>query len=152
MKTSSLARSRLPAPSARAIAEVTPAPIPLLVVCRTSITNGNASEAPASALVPMRPRKKPSKTMTPTNARRFKRSPLRAATTSVESARLGEAWFAQREMAAQWSMAVMNLQCQAAESQVPPIPDRDLEQRLDKASCGGRAAAMEPDKVDSTRS
>ena len=71
-KTSSSARSRLPAPSARATAEDTPAPIPLLVVCRTSITNGNASEAPASASVPMRPRKKPSKTITPTNARRLR--------------------------------------------------------------------------------
>src|SRR5690242_15611300 len=70
--TSSLARSRLPAPRARAIADVTPAPIPLLVVCRTSITNGKASEAPARALVPMRPWKKPSKTMTPTNASRFR--------------------------------------------------------------------------------
>ena len=35
----------------------TPRPMPLLVVCRTIITQGNASEAPASALVPMRPRR-----------------------------------------------------------------------------------------------
>ncbi len=49
-----------------------PAPMPLFVVCRTSITNGKASEAPASASVPMRPRKKPSKVMTPTKARRLR--------------------------------------------------------------------------------
>src|SRR5262249_11271206 len=64
------ARSRRPAPGARATAEETPAPMPLLVVCRTIITQGNASEAPASALVPMRPRKNPSKVMTPANASR----------------------------------------------------------------------------------
>jgi hypothetical protein len=52
-------------PSARATAEETPAPMPLLVVCSTIITQGNASEAPASALVPMRPRKNPSNVMTP---------------------------------------------------------------------------------------
>src|ERR1700712_2281316 len=45
-KTSSLARSRFPAPRDRATAEDTPAPIPLLVVCRTSITNGNARGGP----------------------------------------------------------------------------------------------------------
>jgi hypothetical protein len=42
--------------------------MPLLVVCRTIITQGNASEAPASALVPMRPRKNPSNVITPANA------------------------------------------------------------------------------------
>src|SRR5262245_35339475 len=57
-KTRSSARSRRPAPSARATADETPVPMPLLVVCSTSITQGNASEAPASASVPMRPRKK----------------------------------------------------------------------------------------------
>jgi hypothetical protein len=46
--------------------------MPLLVVCRTSITQGNASEAPASALVPMRPRKKPSKVITTANASRVR--------------------------------------------------------------------------------
>ena len=46
--------------------------MPLLVVCRTSITHGKASEAPASASVPIRPRKKPSKVMTPTKARRLR--------------------------------------------------------------------------------
>src|SRR5262249_3870689 len=60
---------RGPAPTARATADETPAPMPLLVVCRTIITQGNASEAPASALVPMRPRKNPSKVITPANAR-----------------------------------------------------------------------------------
>jgi len=45
-------------PSARATADDTPAPMPLLVVCRTSMIHGNASEAPASASVPILPRKK----------------------------------------------------------------------------------------------
>src|SRR5262249_31160735 len=63
---------RRPAPSARATAEETPAPMPLLVVCRTIITQGNAREAPASALVPMRPRKNPSNVMTPANASRVR--------------------------------------------------------------------------------
>src|SRR6266446_10128722 len=70
-KTSASARSRRPAPSARATADETPAPMPLLVVCRTIITQGNASEAPASALVPMRPRKNPSNVITPANASRL---------------------------------------------------------------------------------
>src|SRR5262249_591771 len=68
-KTRASARSRRSAPRARATAEETPAPMPLLVVCRTIITQGNASDAPASALVPMRPRKNPSNMMTPANAR-----------------------------------------------------------------------------------
>src|SRR6516165_4252527 len=46
--------------------------MPLLVVCRTIITHGNASEAPASALVPMRPRKNPSNVITPANASRVR--------------------------------------------------------------------------------
>src|SRR6516164_9651117 len=46
--------------------------MPLLVVCRTSITQGNAREAPASALVPMRPRKNPSNVITPANAIRLR--------------------------------------------------------------------------------
>src|SRR6516165_4737300 len=70
-KTRASARSRRPAPSARATADETPAPMPLLVVCRTIITQGNASEAPASALVPMRPRKNPSNVITPANASRL---------------------------------------------------------------------------------
>src|SRR6516165_1926455 len=48
-KTRASARSRRPAPSARATADETPAPMPLLVVCSTIITQGNASEAPANA-------------------------------------------------------------------------------------------------------
>src|SRR5262249_41196134 len=59
-------------PSARATADETPAPMPLLVVCRTIITQGNASEAPASALVPMRPRKNPSNVITPANASKLR--------------------------------------------------------------------------------
>src|SRR5215471_13422117 len=46
--------------------------MPLLVVCRTIITQGNAREAPASALVPMRPRKNPSNVITPANASRLR--------------------------------------------------------------------------------
>ena len=46
--------------------------MPLLVVCSTIITQGNASEAPASALVPMRPRKNPSNVITPANASRVR--------------------------------------------------------------------------------
>src|SRR6516162_3189046 len=71
-KTRASARSRRPAPSARATADETPAPMPLLVVCSTIITQGNASEAPASALVPMRPRKNPSNVITPANASRVR--------------------------------------------------------------------------------
>src|SRR5262245_59985856 len=71
-KTRASARSRRPAPSARATADETPAPIPLLVVCRIIITQGNASEAPASALVPMRPRRNPSNVITPANASRVR--------------------------------------------------------------------------------
>jgi hypothetical protein len=71
-KTRASARSRRPAPSVRATADETPAPMPLLVVCRTIITQGNASEAPASALVPMRPRKNPSNVITPANASRVR--------------------------------------------------------------------------------
>src|SRR5215468_4086765 len=71
-KTRSSARSRRPAPSARATADETPVPMPLLVVCSTSITQGNASEAPASALVPMRPRKNPSNVITPANASKLR--------------------------------------------------------------------------------
>ena len=71
-KASSSALSRLPAPSARATADDTPAPMPLLVVCRTSMIHGNASDAPASASVPILPRKKPSKVITPTNASRLR--------------------------------------------------------------------------------
>src|SRR5260370_7853802 len=54
------------------MADETPMPMPLLVVCRTIITQGNASEAPASALVPMRPRKNPSNVITPANASRVR--------------------------------------------------------------------------------
>src|SRR5215472_7178947 len=43
-KTRSSARSRRPAPSARETAEETPMPMPLLVVCRISITQGKAGE------------------------------------------------------------------------------------------------------------
>ncbi len=57
---------------ARATAEETPTPMPLFVVCRTIITQGNASEAPASAFVPMRPRKNPSNVTTPANASRLR--------------------------------------------------------------------------------
>src|SRR6202043_2412149 len=71
-KAISSALSRLPAPSARATADDTPAPMPLLVVCRTSMIHGNANEAPASASVPILPRKKPSKVITPTNASRLR--------------------------------------------------------------------------------
>src|SRR5947209_3312751 len=71
-KTRASARSRCPAPSARATADETPTPIPLLVVCSTSITQGNASDAPARASVPIRPRKKPSKVMTPANASKLR--------------------------------------------------------------------------------
>src|SRR5215472_5876612 len=46
--------------------------MPLLVVCRTIITHVNASEAPASALFPIRPRKNPSNVMTPANASRVR--------------------------------------------------------------------------------
>ena len=71
-KTKSLARSAgSSAPSARATAEDTPTPIPLFVVCRTSMIQGNASDAPASASVPIRPRKNPSNVITPTNARKL---------------------------------------------------------------------------------
>src|SRR5262249_44910371 len=72
-KTRASARSRRPAPSARATADETPAPMPLLVVCSTIMTQGNASEAPASALVPMRPRKNPSNVITPANASRVRK-------------------------------------------------------------------------------
>ncbi len=71
-KTRASARSRCPAPNARETADETPTPMPLLVVCRTSITQGNASEAPASALVPMRPRKNPSNVITPAKASRVR--------------------------------------------------------------------------------
>src|SRR5262249_39989676 len=67
-KTSASARSGLPAPIARATADETPAPIPLLVDCRTSITQGNTSEAPASALEPSFPRKNPSNVTMPVKA------------------------------------------------------------------------------------
>src|SRR3974377_1092745 len=70
--TSALARSGLPAPTARATAEETPAPIPLLVDCRTSITQGKTSEAPASASDPSFPRKNPSKVTMPVNAIRLR--------------------------------------------------------------------------------
>src|SRR5262249_16670369 len=71
-KAGAAARWGRPAPSARATADETPAPMPLLVVCSTIITHGNASEAPASALVPMRPRKNPSNMITPANASRVR--------------------------------------------------------------------------------
>src|SRR6516164_702211 len=71
-KTSALARSGLPAPIARATAEETPAPIPLLVDCRTSITQGKTSEAPASAFDPSFPRKNPSNVTMPVNASRLR--------------------------------------------------------------------------------
>src|SRR5215813_14398640 len=71
-KVSSSAVSRLLAPSARATADDTPAPMPLLVVCRISMIQGNAIDAPASASVPILPRKKPSKVITPTNANRLR--------------------------------------------------------------------------------
>src|SRR5215467_2287085 len=62
----------MPAPRARATADDTPAPMPLLVVCRMSMIQGNASDAPASASVPIFPRKKPSKVITPTNATKLR--------------------------------------------------------------------------------
>jgi hypothetical protein len=46
--------------------------MPLLVVCKTSMIQGNAKEAPASAFVPILPRKKPSKVITATNASRLR--------------------------------------------------------------------------------
>src|SRR5262249_27709650 len=63
---------RLFAPRARAPGDDPPAPMPLLVVCRMSMIQGNASDAPASAAVPIFPRKKPSKVITPTNARKLR--------------------------------------------------------------------------------
>src|SRR6516225_3455933 len=54
------------------MADETPLPMPLLVVCRTIMTNGNASEAPASASDPSRPRKKPSNVIMPANASRLR--------------------------------------------------------------------------------
>ena len=49
------ARSRLPAPSARLMADDTPPPIaPADIIC-VSITNGNTSAIPASGSVPSRP-------------------------------------------------------------------------------------------------
>src|SRR5690348_12458456 len=56
---------------ARATADETPVPIPLLVDCRTSITQGNTSEAPASASDPSFPRKNPSNVTMPVNASRL---------------------------------------------------------------------------------
>jgi len=58
--------------STRLFADETPAPMPLLVVCRTIITQGNASEAPASASDPSFPRKNPSKVTMPVNAIRLR--------------------------------------------------------------------------------
>src|SRR5260370_40117057 len=46
--------------------------MPLLVACRTSMTNGNANDAPASTSVPRRPRKKPSNVIMPTKARKLR--------------------------------------------------------------------------------
>src|SRR5215472_8537675 len=46
--------------------------MPLLVACRMSMIHGNASEAPASAFVPILPRKNPSKVITATNATRLR--------------------------------------------------------------------------------
>ena len=46
--------------------------MPLLVACKIIITQGNAREAPASALVPRRPRKNPSKVIMPANASRLR--------------------------------------------------------------------------------
>ena len=46
--------------------------MPLLVVCRISITQGKASEAPASASVPMRPRKNPSNVIMPAKASKLR--------------------------------------------------------------------------------
>src|SRR5690242_8532109 len=54
------------------MADETPLPIPLLVVCRTIMTNGNASDAPASASEPRRPRKKPSNVIMPAKASRLR--------------------------------------------------------------------------------
>src|SRR6267154_2013054 len=43
-----------------------------LVAGRTSMTNGNANDAPASTSVPRRPRKKPSNVIMPTKARKLR--------------------------------------------------------------------------------
>src|SRR5229473_2855682 len=69
---SASATSRLPAPSARAIADETPPPIPLAAVCWMSITKGNASDTPASASGPRWPRNSPSNVIMPAMARRFR--------------------------------------------------------------------------------
>src|SRR5262245_48170978 len=47
-------------------------PMPLLVVCRISITQGKASEAPASASVLIRPRKNPSNVIMPAKASKLR--------------------------------------------------------------------------------
>src|SRR5262252_6060632 len=56
---------------ARAIAEETPPPMPLAAVCWISITNGKASDTPASASGPRRPTNSPSNVIMPAIASRF---------------------------------------------------------------------------------
>ena len=70
--SSASATSRLPAPRARAIADETPPPMPLAAVCWISITNGKASDTPASASGPRRPRNRPSKVIMPAIASRLR--------------------------------------------------------------------------------
>jgi hypothetical protein len=71
-RASASATSRLPEPSARAMAEETPPPIPLAAVCWINITKGKASDAPASTSVPRRPRNRPSNVIIPAIARRLR--------------------------------------------------------------------------------
>src|SRR5262249_51777863 len=135
-KTRASARSRRPAPSARATADETPAPMPLLVVCSTIITQGNASEAPASALVPMRPRKNPSNVITPANASRV-RTFGAARRTSV--GRIGPSSMSLVRAAVDGATVLAGAdvggEIVALRSLIgAPCPARGPEQRLDEAS------------------
>src|SRR5215471_3080470 len=127
--------------------------MPLLVVCRTIITHGNASEAPASALVPMRPRKNPSNVMTPANASRVR---MFGAARRSNAGRIGPSSSSLVRAAAAgaaavfpgvndgWGIATLRSLIERSSS----LEGR--EQRLDEASfseagrLGSRVAAREP--------
>jgi hypothetical protein len=63
---------------------------------------------------------------------------------SEELGRLAEAWF--EPLRPTELSVVTTFEYQILEAQTPPIPSRDLEQRLGETPWASRAAAVKPDR------
>src|ERR1700683_4217953 len=128
------------------MADDTPAPMPLFVVCRMTIIQGKASEAPASAFVPILPRKKPSKVTTATNATKLR---MFGAASRNSVARIGPSRSSLVRVATGRAGGVAGAEAANAVGEIEMLwsvmgapPYAGLEQRLRRTVFKSRAAAL----------